>query len=563
MQQRVIRKRCVRGAALLCVTVLGLVALNGSYAKAETHAVVVGIDDYINVRKLEGAVADARDILGALEKAGVTDVLPLIDAQATRQNVLGAIDAMTAKVHRDDLVIITFAGHGGRENWGRVHPPETNTGDPHEVFLLRNVTLPNADGKIDPRLGGSASERIFGAEIGARLKRLDDLGARTIFVADTCHGGGLTRESLLNAASAQDDTRYVKYVAYAEGVDPLVSTISKLAAPIDTDKELHSLSFLAAVDSIHKAPEIEIPKGSGKKRGALSYAFARVIEGKALAGGRSDLTHGDLLSYVLASVKNSALDNGKGQEPDLRPHDSFMRVVIRFGTDLKTNAAAAPVVQVTNGIKIYSQNARPVDAVSRPDRGFAIQPAGSIAEADIVYDPAKGDVFSKGGDLIATRVLPADLDGVAEREVAIRRLIELAKSRARPLQIDRGDRRYFAGEIMTLDARKQLGGGASPEYYTLIDISGNGKVQFEYPLDRDPKILPSDRALGDMQAVEPFGADYAIFISDDKPLDGLIASLRQLDGTKNPNAAVTLIERSLTPTMRIGLQGVYTAPRPE
>ena len=114
---------------------------------------------------------------------------------------------------------------------------------------------------------------------------------------------------------------------------------------------------------------------------------------------------------------------------------------------------------------------------------------------------------------------------------------------------------------MALDARKAEGRLAAAEYYLLIIISGDGKVQFQYPHSKDPKLLPADRPLNQMEALEPFGADYAVFVSDEKPLDGLIKSLCQLDGEKSPNTAVNLIERSLTETMQIGLQGIYTAPR--
>ena len=38
---------------------------------AETHALVVGIDDYAFEQKLSGAVADAADIASALARAGV------------------------------------------------------------------------------------------------------------------------------------------------------------------------------------------------------------------------------------------------------------------------------------------------------------------------------------------------------------------------------------------------------------------------------------------------------------------------------------------------------------
>jgi Caspase domain len=542
---------------------LGLACIATSRAEAVTRAVVVGINDYVNVPKLKGAVADARDISAALKRGGVKDLVVLLEGEATRKNVLDAIDQLIVRARKDDLAIITLAGHGAREIWSNVHPPGTNKGDPHEVYLLRNVTLPNADGKIDPKLGGSASERIFGVEIAMRLKRFNDLGVRTIFVADTCHGAGLTREPMLGAPSRFESERVVPNIfSYAEGADPLLSVIATLPAPIDTDKELRSLTFLAAVDPFSNAPEVEIPKGSGNMRGALSYAFARAIEGDANREGTGDLTHGDLLSYVKTSVSNSMIDSGKGQKPDLRPRDNFGRVVLRFGSDLTASSSPASPAQIADSVKIYSRDGGSVDTVKRPARGFAMQPVRGLAEADLIYDPANGNVFSKGGDLIAMRVRAEDLEGVAEREVAIRRLVELAKPRARSLTLDRGDRRYLAGDRMTLDARKTEGQPAAGEYFTLIVISGDGKVQFQYPRGKDPKILPNDGPLSQMEASEPFGADYAVFVSDEKPLDGLVKSLCQLDGEKDPNLAVSLIERSLNRTMQIGLQGIYTAPRP-
>src|SRR5262245_48261293 len=47
----------------------------------EVRALVIGIDAYQNVRPLKGAVADARDVEGALRGMGVRDVTTLLDAQ--------------------------------------------------------------------------------------------------------------------------------------------------------------------------------------------------------------------------------------------------------------------------------------------------------------------------------------------------------------------------------------------------------------------------------------------------------------------------------------------------
>src|SRR6516225_8271186 len=57
----------------------------------EVRALVIGIDHYATRRNLRGAVADARDVEQALRKGGVRDLTVLIDAEATRAQVLTAI----------------------------------------------------------------------------------------------------------------------------------------------------------------------------------------------------------------------------------------------------------------------------------------------------------------------------------------------------------------------------------------------------------------------------------------------------------------------------------------
>src|SRR5262245_45105253 len=68
------------------------------------RALVVGIDAYRNVRQLKGAVADARDIEGALRRAGTTDITLLLDDQVDRATVLRRINDLIARTEKSDLV---------------------------------------------------------------------------------------------------------------------------------------------------------------------------------------------------------------------------------------------------------------------------------------------------------------------------------------------------------------------------------------------------------------------------------------------------------------------------
>jgi len=532
-------------------------------AAAETHAVVVGIDNYTSIKHLNGARNDANDIVAVLKKAGVTDVTPLIEEDATRKKVLGAIDQMIEHVKKDDLAIITFAGHGAREQWGKVRPPGTELGGLHEVFLLRNMVMPDVDGKLDPSIPGSAGERILGAEMALRLKKLDDRGARTIFIADSCFGGGLSRHSLLGVDYS---IRVVSAVPFfADGADPLQAEIKALPAPFDVDKETRSLSFLAAVSKDFTAPEVEIPRGSRTMRGALSYAFARVLEGAALQNGKTELSHGDLVAYLMNSIKDSLMDSGTSQRPDLRPKQSFDRVAIRFGSDLKLASLPQQPLPAKAGsvLRVYSEHGKSIEPLKRPELDLVVEPTTDRSQADFIYFVDRGDFYSKGGDLIVSKMLPVDIADIAEREIAIRKLLEMAKTRMRTITLDHGDQRYVAGQIMSLDARRSEGEERVKEYYALLIISGNGLVQFMYPnpLNGDPPELP-EFPLGQMAAGEPFGADYAVLVTDQKPMNDLVRSLNGLNGSRSSNAVATLIAKALTPTMKIGLQPIYTVSKP-
>jgi hypothetical protein len=524
---------------------------------AETHALVVGVNAYAHVRQLKGAAADAKDISDALKRRGVQDVTTFLDSAATRDRVLTALDQMIARAQRDDLVIIAFAGHGSREKWGKSHPAGAVEGGLHDVFLLANVALPNSKGMVDPSLGGSARERIAGSEMNMRLRQLDAKGARTIFVADTCHGGGMTREPLSEAGIPEISYRVLPSFGYSEGQDPLANVLAALPPSVDTDTALPGLTFLAAVDSLHKAPEVFIPPGSTTRRGALSFAFARVIDGTAPIARSGVATRGDLINYMTTTVRTYA---GNAQDPDLRPRADFDRPVIDIARDLPASLAVEKET-VSPVVRISVTGGEPVVASSVHNGSVEIRAATSKDDADLVFDAQGHSVFSAAGELVATDVISrAQLAGIAEREVALRRLLALSTTRPREIRLEKGDKRYLAGEKIVADARKQTADPSGDEYYLLFNIAGSGVVQFLYPLSRDPEVLPRDRPFDEIEAQPPFGSDTLVLIVSPRSLRHLIDEQHKLDGGVAALDAVDLVEKALAADMRIGLQRLFTAP---
>ena len=543
---------------LLRIAAALFVVFGSAQSMAETHALIVGIDAYAHVRQLKGAVADARDITAALKHRGVRDVTTILDLAATRDRVLAQLDQMTDRVQRDDLVIIAFAGHGSQETWGKVHPPGVREGDLHEVFLLADINLPTSDGIVDPRLGGSARERIAGSEMNIRLRTLEAKGARTIFVSDTCFGGGMARQPLFKTNIPEISYRSLPPFHYGDGQDPLADVFAALPATVDTDTAFPSLTFLAAVDPLHRAPEISIPRGATTKRGALSFAFARIIEGTTPISRSGIVTRGELVDYINATVRTYSEN---AQDPDLRPRANFDRAVIDVARDLSVGMSAPDNAAVSRTVKIAVVGGEPVVASSGPEGLFDMRPATSRDDADLVFDLQGHSVYSTTGELVAVDVmLPTQLAGIAEREVALRRLMALSRPRPREIRLENGDKRYVLHDKVVVDARKLNPNTIEAEYYLLFDIAGTGVVQFLYPFKGDPAILPRGRPFQGIEALPPFGADTLVLIVSSKPLEPLIAELRRLDGRVAALDAVNLVEKALNEDMRIGLQGIFTAP---
>jgi Domain of unknown function (DUF4384) len=299
----------------------------------------------------------------------------------------------------------------------------------------------------------------------------------------------------------------------------------------------------------------------------ISYAFARAIEGEVKSSRPGVVSRGELMTYIKATVRTQS---GNSQFPDLRPRAELdmERVVIDSARDL-TTAPPPPSLdgdEIFKTVKIFNIGTAPITASHGRKGDLDIRPVASKEEADLVFDAARHEVYSSTGELVASDIEGVDkLPAIAEREVALRRLLALARPRPHTIKLIEGDNRYVKGEHITVDARPSESESHQPEYYLLFDINGSGLVQFLYPLTKynDPLILPLDKPLVDITARKPFGADTLALVASSKPLTDLISAVGKLDGQEATALdVVEVLENSLasTPDMRIGLQRLYTAP---
>lgn len=546
----------------------GLVGL-AEPAAAATRAVVVGIDGYTNIRRLNGAENDAKDIAAVLRKHGVSDLRVILSNEATRDQVLGALDAMVDRAQKDDLVIFSIAGHGNSEVWGTERPKDAKQGDKYEVFLLRDFFQPDFEGRIPANKRKEAGERILGREFQARLLKLEQKGARAVFVADTCHGGGLTRQVV---AGAPEPTYRASppYPSHAAGEDPLSFLYPGLPPEFDHLKMLPSLTFLAAVDRNTKAPEVRLPAGASTYRGALSFAFARILEGAADTNRDGDVTREEIFQYIKPFVRQATESK---QTPELQPSDQAPEVrgktVIRLAADLGGAEATRP--QTANRVvRIFVDGGAPI-APSRGRTGdLDITPARDKSDSDLVFVPGPGGrngrVVTSTGDALSYDAPATDLPAIAEREIARRELLEIGRGRSIEMRLlDKkagaagaaSDRTYKSGETVEVEATLPPGGS---KHYLLFNIGFDGTVQFLYPIVGKDRIQlpPGPNTLANMDVQRPYGADMMVLITSDKPLTGLIGTIKALDGERLALDAVSAIRKSLTEDMTISTQSLFT-----
>jgi len=94
-----------------------------------SRALVIGISEYQNLRKLENAAKDAKAVVVELERLG-WDVKPLYDKQATEEGISRAIDALIRDVDPEDRLLFYYAGHGAktglRDDVGHLQPVDAD-----------------------------------------------------------------------------------------------------------------------------------------------------------------------------------------------------------------------------------------------------------------------------------------------------------------------------------------------------------------------------------------------------------------------------------------------------
>lgn len=296
--------RIVRRTLACVLALVMLVALQPA-ARAERHALLVGVSRYAvfageDRLQLVGPAHDVQLMRKMLERRGfapsslrvLADGLP--GAQVpTRAAILGALDDLTARTAPGDQVFLYFAGHGSQ----MPADPTTPQGRA-ESDGLHEIILPADTGRWNPRTR-RVEQAIADHELVERLDGLIASGAFVWAVFDTCHSATSLR-SIAGAA-----TRWRRAEPEALGVPPSprgtaraaaqLPGFARAAAPKSAGTSGAFVAFYAA-QTTETTPEMPLPRGQpgAEVHGLFTYALG---EGLATAGAA---TYRQLAQSVLA-----------------------------------------------------------------------------------------------------------------------------------------------------------------------------------------------------------------------------------------------------------------------
>jgi len=582
-------------ASIILVLLVGIF-LSVRPVGAEPRALVIGIDKYVTVGELDGAVNDAKGIVDALRTIGVNDITALFDTQVTRKTVQDGWDSLIKRSRPGDILFFTYAGHGGEE-------PEHVKGS-EKSGKDQNILFP----RFNPNTDDNA-ERLIDDEIALMLKRAADAKLSVMMVMDACHSGTMTRGI---------DTRVRKFKVRAAKYPTIendhIGAIDPAGANLKLEDQ-NDLLYLGAVQDHELAPEVEI---DGKPHGALSVSVARGLGGAADLNHNGIVTSDEIETYVRESVRILM----EGQQNPSSTRGNNISLTLPSGS-APSKPIANPFPSEAPTIAVQIMNADP----ARPTADLLAKINGVVAAGDpgaavLTWDIRRGHLLNKLGDLVAyaneravavppptttrgfgrsvpvagaSTATPApsttceDIEtrgfgrrsltpptvsvcdglsdlGAVQKVVDKWRVVEMVRQRALQdaftITLQPSDGIHYEKDNLKL-----IVSGQRYTYFTLFNIGSDGTVNFLYPLTsdkfRDPLEIPINRNYElDLTVQPPFGSDHFIAISSNQPLSDLHRDLAYRDGKQVAGELPAILARSMKDkVLQVGLHGVYTAPK--
>jgi hypothetical protein len=494
---------------------------------ASLYGLTIGVDDYEGTANdLDGAVNDADDVAQALRRLGADQVISLDNGDATKDHIVAAWSELLGKAKAGDTIVFSYAGHGSQEP----EPPgrHDEADGLNENFLL---------GGYEPS-GPKTRERIVDDEMFEWMKQADDKHVKVVLVADSCHSGGMER----SASAAGVKFRKGNFPAITDDrLTPAPEQFAKL-----TETDFNSVTFVGAVAEDKLVPEVTV---DGKKRGALSWAFSRALEGRADKDGDGEVSEFELLGYIVPAVHALVESQQTPQVLPLRARSVPLVTLREAGSQ-----AEAPADEEELKLKLAVVGG---DASAVSGLPFVTIVADKT-QADLVWS-ADGKVEHVVGGVVAENVDVQSIKGIVSKWAALKWLNHQAALAPMPAKLVSGNQRYAVGDLVQVEIA-----GAKYPHLTLFNLPPDGRVEFYVPDPNKPDEATKDWSREPIRETfkvdkPPYGAEHMVAIFSKNELSDLHAALSSMGTPERAEALRPMLQEALKgEDVQIGVIDIYT-----
>jgi hypothetical protein len=420
------------------------------------YALVVGIDNYQSkeLMTLAGAVNDAKLLSSALRNAGVN--LPnsriLLNKQATRVAFVRAWRNMVRQAKPGDILIVTFAGHGGQED----------DLAPFGELDKKDETLMFYDFKIDKQNRSSPQGRITDDELFGLFEEASDY--KILVIADSCHSSGMLRSTNRKPTGKFRSGGYRQIQRLAPPAYPVLPKSRE-------GKALPHVTFITAVDN--DSLRVSETRLNDKFHGALSWFFAKAINGltsKADANHNGSLERDELDRYLTEKIQTHT---NRQQKPKILPSSNKVSVFY-FPQPIDY-----PVIEPNrNDIAIVVQNGR----VPKGLKHINLVKSNKTFDLSFEIKGRQTVVFNNTGDKLTTiNSSKQEWQRLINKQRLLKHLATEFSMRLSPIKIKlrEGNGLHKKGKYLHFSI------GSSKEdlkALTLFALGAKGELQFLYPL---------------------------------------------------------------------------------
>ncbi|MFN4153791.1 MAG: caspase family protein [Paracoccaceae bacterium] len=495
---------------ILAVALAGL--LLAAPAAARDWAIVVGIDDYIHFEPfdpdrpggghfdLQGATNDAKVIAAALRKVGVDlpDNRLLLDHAATVAAFEAAWREVTTQAVAGDRVFVTFAGHGGQER--EVSEPFDEVDGLDETLMFADFDPAN------PRIGRLTDDQLY-----VMLQSVPHL--QVVWVMDSCHSGGLER-SVNPRAGGLTRSGGIWDIP----IDPLPTELPGGQGESGAPDLPHVTQILATATDDRLVQETAF---DGVPHGALSWFFAKAIEGEADMNGDGVITRLEMAAYVGDRVFTHMDQN---QQPRFLPRGD-PSVMLNLQGEVPPPPAPVPP-----GLPVRVVGAPPPGLEGGQCPGCRLVDVGHA----VMFEQVQGGwaVYNGQGDRVT--VITGDARAQIERARFLLDLNEAKEPTLPPvvLRPHQSAARQPIGATVGFDFPPPA---LDLNFLTLFNVTSDGTVQYGLYPPSFREDAPADAGLQLRFSVSPpTGEDQLVVIWCRRPPLSLHALLRAVNGGPVP-----------------------------